>query len=134
MAHGDNPAGNGGHRIITVPGTQHVTVEIDGTVVADSRRPVLLYETGIPVRFYLPPDDVDLTLFEPTDTRTTCPFKGLASYRTYRGDGTGPARADVAWSYQDPIPAAAAIKGHLSFYDTTARISVEGEVPPPPAD
>jgi uncharacterized protein (DUF427 family) len=132
MAHGDNASGSGGHQVVTVPGTQHVTVEIDGTVVADSRNPVLLYETGIPVRFYLPPADVDLTLFESTDTHTTCPFKGLASYRTYRGDATRPARPDVAWSYEDPIPAAAAIKGHLSFYDTVAHITVDGAVPDAP--
>jgi uncharacterized protein (DUF427 family) len=128
MAHGDSGDGSG-HRVVTVPGTQHVTVEIDGKVVADTRRPVLLYETGIPVRFYLPPDDVDLTLFDSTDTHTTCPFKGLASYWTYRGETAGQERVDVAWAYEEPIPAAAGIKGHLSFYDTVARVSVEGDVP-----
>jgi uncharacterized protein (DUF427 family) len=132
MAHGEGSGGKGGHRVVTVPGTQRVRVEIDGVTVADSRRPVLLYETGLPVRFYLPEADVDLTLFEPTDTHTTCPFKGLASYYTYRGDGTQPARTDVAWCYEDPIPAAVAIKGHLCFYDTTARITVDGDVPPAP--
>ena len=131
MAHGER--GGGGHRVVAVPGTQRVRVEIDGVRVAESERPVLVYETGIPVRFYLPSDDVDLTLFEPSDTHTTCPFKGIASYRTLSAADGRPARPDVVWSYEDPIPAVAAIKGHLSFYDTAARISVEGEVPAEPA-
>ncbi len=131
MAHGDS-GDRGGHRVVAVPGAQHVTVEIDGAVVAETRRPVLVYETGIPVRLYLPAEDVDLTRFEASDTRTTCPFKGLASYWTYRGDGTAPAREDVVWSYQDPIPSVLAIKGHLSFYDTVARLTVEGDVPAAP--
>ncbi|MFI6581739.1 DUF427 domain-containing protein [Embleya sp. NPDC050493] len=122
-----------GHLVTTVHSTQTVTVEIDGEIVARSERPVVLFETGLPIRYYLPPDDVELTRFEPTDTHTTCPFKGEASYWTYLGNGdTGP-RADVAWEYPDPIDAVPAIAGHLCFYDTVARITVEGEPPAPPA-
>lgn len=131
MAHGDNSGGRQGHDVAAVPGGQHVRVEIDGQLVADSHDPVLVYETGIPVRFYLPARDVDLTRFESTDTQTTCPFKGLASYWTYRGED-GTERADVVWAYEDPIPSVAAIKGHLSFYDTVAKVSVDGEVPQTP--
>ena len=132
MAHGDTGRSNG-HHVVAVPGDQHVRVTVDGQLVAESTRPVLLYETGIPVRFYLPPGDVDLTLFEPTATQTTCPFKGVASYWTYRGGDGRPAREDVVWAYEDPIPTVAGIKGHLSFYDTVAEVAVEGEVPPAPA-
>ncbi|MEV4561334.1 DUF427 domain-containing protein [Kitasatospora sp. NPDC049285] len=122
------------HRVQTVRGSVTVTVEIDGTVVAKSSRPVVLFEAGLPVRYYLPPGDVDLALFAPTDTRTTCPFKGEAHYWAYRGpDGTVEDRPDVAWSYPDPLDAAADIAGHLSFYDTRARITVEGDTPAPPA-
>lgn len=131
MAHGDS--GNArGHRVAAVPSRQHVTVEIDGRVVADSHEPVLVHETGIPVRYYLPAKDVDLSLFEASDTHTTCPFKGVASYLTYRGDGRGTPRPDVVWSYEEPIPVVAAIKGLLSFYDTVAEVCVEGEAPPAP--
>ena len=126
MAHGMK-AGSG-HTVTAVPGTQRVTVEIDGRTVADSRHPVLVYETGLPVRFYLPPQDVELGLFDATDTHTTCPFKGRASYWTLRAEDGRPAREDVVWSYEDPIPTVAGIKGHLSFYDTVASITVEGEV------
>ncbi|MFI1385352.1 DUF427 domain-containing protein [Embleya sp. NPDC020886] len=122
-----------GHLVTTVHSTQTVTIEIDGEIVARSERPVVLYETGLPIRYYLPPDDVELTRFEPTDTHTTCPFKGEASYWTYQGNGgTGP-RTDVAWAYTDPIDSVPDIAGHLCFYDTVARITVEGEPPAPPA-
>lgn len=131
MAHGAK-AGSG-HTVTAVPGTQRVTVEIDGRTVADSRRPVLVYETGIPVRFYLPPQDVELDLFDATPTRTTCPFKGLASYWTLRAADGHPAREDVVWAYEDPMETVAGIKGHLSFYDTVATVTVEGEVPATPA-
>lgn len=112
-----------GHRVHVVHGDQHIRVEIAGRLVAESVRPLLVHETGLPVRYYLPAEDVDLTLFEPTPTRTFCPYKGTASYWSYTG-GPGEARPDVVWSYRDPIPAVAAIKDHLSFYDTVADITV----------
>ncbi|MFE5157794.1 DUF427 domain-containing protein [Streptomyces sp. NPDC056697] len=118
--------GTGGHRVDVEHGSQHVTVTIDGRVVAESTRPLLVHETGLPVRYYLPPEDVDLTLFQPTDSHTTCPFKGEAAYWTYRGpagDETEP-RPDVVWAYPQPIEKVAEIKDHLSFYDAVAKIDV----------
>ncbi|MFI2345451.1 DUF427 domain-containing protein [Streptomyces sp. NPDC019443] len=124
------------HRVTAVPGTQHIRVEIDGQLVSSSSRPVLVYETGLPVRYYLPAEDVNLTLFEPTDTHTTCPYKGEASYWSFHGGNTGAdaaVRTDVAWSYQEPLPSVLDIKGYLSFYDNVADIQVTGEAPEPPA-
>lgn len=127
------PTPTPGHLVTTVHSTQTVTVEIDGEVVARSTRPVVLYETGLPIRYYLPPDDVELARFKPTDTHTTCPFKGEASYWTYLGNGdTGP-RADVVWAYPEPIDSVPDIAGLLCFYDTVATVTVEGEPPAPPA-
>ncbi|GAA0896904.1 MULTISPECIES: DUF427 domain-containing protein [Streptomyces violaceusniger group] len=117
---------SGGHRVDVERGTQRVTVTIDGRVVAESTRPLLVHETGLPVRYYLPPEDVDLTLFEPTDTHTICPFKGEAAYWTYRGpagEGAEP-RPDVVWAYPQPIEKVSEIKDHLSFYDEVAKIDV----------
>ncbi|MYX58295.1 DUF427 domain-containing protein [Streptomyces sp. SID8382] len=107
-------------------GSQHVTVTIDGRVVAESTHPLLVHETGLPVRYYLPPEDVDLTLFEPTDSHTTCPFKGEAAYWTYRGAAGDEAepRPDVVWAYPQPIEKVAEIKDHLSFYDSVAKIEI----------
>ncbi|AEM81379.1 DUF427 domain-containing protein [Streptomyces violaceusniger] len=118
--------GTGGHRVDVEHGSQHVTVTIDGRVVAESSRPLLVHETGLPVRYYLPPEDVDLTLFQPTDSHTTCPFKGEAAYWTYRGAAGDEAepRPDVVWAYPQPIEKVAEIKDHLSFYDAVAKIDV----------
>jgi uncharacterized protein (DUF427 family) len=111
--------GGRGHHVDAVPGTQHVTVTIDGRVVADTRRPVLVHETGLPVRYYIPPEDIELSLFQDSDTNTTCPFKGVASYRSFED------HTDVAWSYERPLDSVPEIKGHLSFYDTVAEVTVE---------
>ncbi|MEO3842650.1 DUF427 domain-containing protein [Streptomyces sp. B22F1] len=113
------------HRVDAVRSTRHVRVAIDGQVVAESRRPLAVFETGLPAQFYLPPEDVRLELFEPTATRTGCPYKGYASYRTYRGEGT-PERADVAWSYEEPLPEAAPLAGYVAFYDSVADVVVDG--------
>ncbi|WP_433544056.1 DUF427 domain-containing protein (plasmid) [Streptomyces sp. CA-294286] len=101
-----------GHRITVEQGTTHVRVVRDGQLLAESRRPLLLRETGLPVRYYLPPDDVHTELLTPSDTTTHCPFKGDASYWSV------PERDDLVWSYAEPLPQVAGIKGHFCFYET----------------
>ncbi|MEU9981141.1 DUF427 domain-containing protein [Streptomyces sp. NPDC050856] len=101
-----------GHRITVEPGTQHVRVVHRGQVVAESRRPLVLRETGCPDRYYLPPDDVRTELLAASDTRTHCPFKGTASYWSLAG------AEDAVWAYEDPRPEVAAIRNHLCFYET----------------
>jgi uncharacterized protein (DUF427 family) len=113
------------HRVDTVRSARHVRVSIDGQLVAESRRPLAVFETGLPAQFYLPPEDVRLELFEPTPTRTGCPYKGFASYRTYRGAGT-PERADVAWSYEEPFHEVAPLAGYVAFYASVADVVVDG--------
>lgn len=111
------------HSVRAVSGSQRVRVEIDGRVVAESDRPVLVHETGLPVRYYLPPEDVAMDLLEPSGTHTYCPYKGRASYWSYPGSG-GRVRHDVAWAYPEPLPEIALIKDHLCFYDSAADITV----------
>ncbi|MEV3988900.1 DUF427 domain-containing protein [Streptomyces sp. NPDC049837] len=101
-----------GHRITIEQGTDLVRVVHDGQVVAESRRPLLLRETGYPVRYYLPVTDVRMDLLSPSETHTYCPFKGTASYWSL------PGAKDAAWAYPDPKPDVAAIKDHLCFYET----------------
>ncbi|WP_328719271.1 DUF427 domain-containing protein [Streptomyces sp. NBC_00247] len=101
-----------GHRITVESGTDHVRVVRDGQVLAESRRPLVLRETGCPVRYYLPPEDVRTELLTPSGTRTHCPFKGDASYWSL------PGAADLVWAYLDPKPGVAAIKDHFCFYET----------------
>jgi uncharacterized protein (DUF427 family) len=66
-------------RVDALPSTRHVQIAIQGTVVADTRTPVLLFETGLPIRYYIPREDVRLDLLTPTGARTRCPYKGVAA-------------------------------------------------------
>lgn len=107
------PAG-GDARVRTEPCPRRVRAYLGGVAVADSTRVLLLLETAhLPV-YYFPADDVRTDLLEPTDKRTTCPYKGDASYWTVRvGDRVA---ANAVWSYQDPLPGREDIKGYLAFY------------------
>ncbi|MGY0018835.1 DUF427 domain-containing protein [Streptomyces sp. YJ-C3] len=100
-----------GHTITIEQGSQRVRVVRDGQVLAESARPLLLRETGCPVRYYLPPEDVRTELLAPSDTTTYCPFKGTASYWSL------PDAADLVWSYPEPKSEVSAIKDHLCFYE-----------------
>ncbi|WP_419998027.1 DUF427 domain-containing protein [Streptomyces boninensis] len=100
-----------GHVITVEPGTEHIRAVRDGQILADSRRPLVLRETGYPPRYYLPHEDVRTELLTPTETTTHCPFKGDASYWSAAG------AADIVWAYPDPKPEVAAIKDHFCFYD-----------------
>jgi uncharacterized protein (DUF427 family) len=111
-------------RVDAMPSSRHVQVGIAGTVVADTRRPVLLFETGLPTRYYIPREDVRLDLFEPTDRRTGCPYKGTACYWTWRGAGEVP--RNILWSYADPLRAVAVVKGLLAFYNEAVDLTVDG--------
>ncbi|MEV8284752.1 MULTISPECIES: DUF427 domain-containing protein [Streptomyces] len=101
-----------GHTITVEQGDTHVRVVRDGQVVAESRRPLLLRETGLPVRYYLPPQDVRTELLSPSDTTTHCPFKGDASYWSL------PDAPDLVWAYPEPKDEVAEIKDHFCFYET----------------
>ncbi len=112
-----------GHTITTHSDDVHVEVRLGGEVVASSDHPVLLDETGIPTRYYLPRDAVQADL-RPIDLSTHCPFKGDASYWTIQvGDQTHDA---IAWSYEDPKAGAEEIEGLLSFFPDRAEITVDG--------
>lgn len=119
---------NRGHEISIVPEAMHVEVKVAGETVAVSDRPVLLHETGLPTRYYLRREDVHPDLLGPTGRRTTCPFKGQASYWSIVVGGE--CHEDVAWSYQDPIPRAEAIAGLVCFYDDRVDITVGGSATP----
>lgn len=101
------------HRVDTRASSRTVRVRVAGEVIAESSRPVLLSETGLPNRWYLHPDDVRLAALETSGTRTHCPYKGDATYYSLR---LGERRVeDVAWSYQQPFDGVRAIAGRLCF-------------------
>jgi uncharacterized protein (DUF427 family) len=105
----------------------HLTVELAGAVVADTRRGWRVLETSQPPAYYFPPDDVRLDLLEPSTSTTFCEWKGLASYRTIRvGDRVA---VDAAWVYEHPVDRFAALTHHLAFYPQRIdRCTVDGEV------
>ncbi|MEU7472420.1 DUF427 domain-containing protein [Streptomyces sp. NPDC044984] len=118
-------------RVDAMPSSRRVRVEIEGTVVADSANPVLLFETSLPTRYYLPREDVRLDLFEATDHSTRCPYKGTAdAYWSWRGGGAVPPH--IVWSYSDPLPAVAVIKDRLAYYNEAVDLTVDGERLPRP--
>ena len=114
-----------GHTITTRQGTEHVVISLGGEKLAESDRPVLLDETGLPTRYYLPREDVRTDLLQPTDTHTTCPFKGEASY--WSAEIGGEVYPDVVWSYESPIPQAAQITGLMCFYPDQVEMTVDGK-------
>jgi uncharacterized protein (DUF427 family) len=115
------------HRVDVLRSSRHVKVEIDGEVVAETDRPLLVVETGLPPRWYVPRADVRLELLTPTDTQSTCPYKGVASYFTMTVDGTE--HEDIVWSYNAPWPEAPKIEQAMCFFNErdAVTLTVDGE-------
>jgi uncharacterized protein (DUF427 family) len=111
-------------RIDILASSRHVRIEADGVLIAETTKPTLLFETGLPVRVYLPKTDVRMDLLMPADTVTHCPYKGQAEYWSLRvGDRLEP---DVAWSYPTPLPESQKIAGLVSFYPQKVSVHVDG--------
>ena len=113
-------------RIDILPSTRHVSVAINGETVADTHAPTLLFETGLPVRYYIPVLDVRQDLLTPTEKQTACPYKGQAAYYSVRGGGE--LLDDVAWYYRYPIAEAHGIAGMVAFFNELTDITVDGEL------
>jgi uncharacterized protein (DUF427 family) len=101
------------HRVDVRSTSRHVRVVAGDEVIAQSRRAVLLSETGLLNRFYLPADDVRTELLELSGTHTVCPYKGTASYHSLRTSSE--LIADVAWYYPEPLEGVRAVRGYLCF-------------------
>lgn len=115
---------SGGHTIDITPSDAHVEVHLGDLLIASTDDAVLLDETGLPTRYYLPRVDVRMDLLQATTFHTTCPFKGEASYWSL---DTGDQVLDgVVWSYEEPIPGSEGIAGLLSFYPERVTITVDG--------
>jgi uncharacterized protein (DUF427 family)/membrane-associated phospholipid phosphatase len=113
------------HKITITPSDARVEVSVGGQKLADSRRAVVLAETGLPPRYYLPREDVRTDLLRPTSTQSTCPFKGEAAY--WSAEAGGEVHPDIVWSYESPIPEAAGIAGLMCFWtERGAEVTVDG--------
>lgn len=125
LAHARDPH----KRVDVVPSSRDVRVEVDGELLAHSRRPLLLFETTLPVRYYLPPGDLRVALI-PSETRSVCPYKGVASWWSAQvGDRV---IEDIAWSYPHPIPENPRIADLVCFRNERVDLTVDGEALPRP--
>jgi uncharacterized protein (DUF427 family) len=113
-------------RVDALRSTRQVRVELDGVVLARSTSPVLVFETGLPTRYYLNRTDVDFQHLVPSPTVTACPYKGRTSgYWSVRtGDRVHP---DLAWSYDFPTRQLLPIAGLIAFYNEKVDLIVDGE-------
>jgi len=111
------------HRITVSEPEVRVRIAVDGVTIAETERARVLREGSLRPRYYLPREDVRTDLLVPTDSTTTCPFKGDASYWTLELDGRR--YPDLVWSYEAPIPERAEIAGLLCFYDEKVDLAVE---------
>ena len=112
------------HRVDVRRSSRSVRVELDGEVLAETSRPTVVFETNLPVRFYLPPEDVRGDR-RPTEKRTYCAYKGQASYWSFEVNGR-PVE-NLAWTYEEPLPDATAVAGLIAFFDERVDVVLDGE-------
>ena len=112
-------------RVDALASSRRVRVIVDGAVVADSVHPTVLFETGLPARYYVPVEDVRMDLLTPTDHRTGCPYKGFARY--WNVEVEGEVHENLVWSYPEPLPEAAPVAGLLCFYSEKVDLEVDGQ-------
>ena len=110
-------------RVDILPSSRHVRVEVEGVTLAETTKPTLLFETGLPLRYYLPKTHVRMDLLVPNDSVSHCPYKGKAEYWSLVHDDL---RADLAWSYRTPLPESQKIAGLISFYTDKVDLYVDG--------
>ena len=112
------------HRVDARQSGRPVRIEVDGDVMAETTRARLVCETGLPLRFYLPREDVRVEL-EPSPQRTYCPYKGEGSVWTVEAGGRR--HEGLAWSYEQPLPDAVALTGLVAFWDERVDFVLDGE-------
>ncbi len=120
-------------RVDALRSSRHVRVELAGHLLAESTAPVLVFETGLPTRYYLDRACVDFRVLRRTDTRTACPYKGETS-DYWTATVSDRIEVDVAWSYRQPLSALAPIEGLVAFYNDRVQITVDGIALPEFAD
>jgi uncharacterized protein (DUF427 family) len=111
-------------RVDILASSRRVRVEIDGVTVAESGQPRILFETGLPPRYYLPLTDVRMDLLRPSAAESHCPYKGTASYWSVdTGQGV---HEDIVWIYRTPLPESVKIAGLACFYNEKVDIFLDG--------
>jgi len=111
-------------RVDILASSRHVRVVVDDVTVAESRTPRILFETGLPPRYYLPIPDLRMDLLRPSTTRTHCPYKGTAEY--WSVEVAGKVYDDLVWIYRAPLPESQKIAGLACFYNERVELHVDG--------
>jgi uncharacterized protein (DUF427 family) len=113
-------------RVDALRSTRHVRVELDGVVLAESGSPVIVFETGLPPRYYLNRTEVNFQHLVPSQTRSACPYKGrTGGYWSVRVGET--VHRDLAWSYNFPTAPLLPIAGLVAFYNEKVDLIVDGQ-------
>jgi uncharacterized protein (DUF427 family) len=113
------------HRVDVLESSRHVKVKVNGEIVAETDRPMILFETGLPPRYYMPPEDVRGDVLVESEKTTQCPYKGIASY--YSVEAGGERVEDLIWYYPEPLPEVAKIGGLVCFFNEKVDLEVDGE-------
>lgn len=108
-------------RCDAIKSTRHVQVAVDGVLLAESASTVIVFETGLPPRYYFPRTAVNLEHLTPSDTVTACPYKGKTSAWWSVGD-----HPDLAWSYDFPTAPLLPIANHIAFFDEKVDVTLDG--------
>jgi uncharacterized protein (DUF427 family) len=117
-------------RIDILASSRHVQVVVDDVTVADSHQPHILFETGLPPRYYLPLSDLRLDLLVPSSSETQCPYKGTATYWSLQLEGRRV--DDLVWIYRTPLAESQKIAGMACFYNEKVDLSIDGVEQPRP--
>jgi uncharacterized protein (DUF427 family) len=113
------------HRVDCRPTTRRLRVDVASATLVDTDDTVILFETSLAPKLYVAPAHVRTDLLRRSDTTTYCNYKGWSTYWSAVVDGT--VVADVAWTYDDPLPESTPIKGFFSF--EPARATVVAQLP-----
>jgi uncharacterized protein (DUF427 family) len=113
-------------RVDILASSRHVRVEVDGVTVAESSQPRILFETGLPPRYYMPLTDVRMDLLRPSDSQSKCPYKGTASY--WSVDTGAGVHEDIVWIYRAPLPESQKIAGLACLYNEKVDLYLDGEL------
>lgn len=111
-------------RVDVLASSRHVSIELDGVVLADTVRPMLLFETGLPTRYYIHPLDIRRDFLVPSESFTWCPYKGRATYWHAQIGET--LHRDLLWSYAEPFRAAERVIHHFAAFDEFVDILIDG--------
>ena len=122
VAHAHDPF----KRIDVLSTRRRVEVSLDGMVLASTDRALMLLETHLPIRYYIPPEGVDASKLTPSETHSSCAYKGVATYVS-TSDGR-PEGLDIGWTYPRPLDDAHRVRDHVAFWNERTDIRVDGEL------